>query len=165
MPGYGVLAAGEGTGLLAWHEVEPRLAGSHDYWLATTWPDGRPHVMPVWGVWDEGGLWFSSSGRSRKMANLRNDPRCVVTAQDCLDPVIVEGVAEVVDDLDRIRRFLNLLNAKYATDYGLDFLDPLVNATVRVSPRTAFALLQSDFVGSPTQWRFDEGLPDQEGPA
>ena len=156
MPGYGVLAADQGTGLLDWHDVEPRVAASHDYWLASTWPDGRPHVMPVWGVWDRGSLWFSSSGQSRKIANLRHDPRCVVTTDDCLDPVILEGTAEIVVDPDGIGRFLDLLNTKYATDYPLDFLDPAVNASVRVSVRTGFALLQSDFVGSPTQWRFDQ---------
>ena len=154
MPGYGVRPADEGTGLLAWAEVEARFASSHDYWLATTWPDGRPHVMPVWGVWDGTGLWFSSSARSRKMANLRRDPRCVVTGDDPVDPVIVEGVAEVVTGTDGIRHFLRLVNAKYETDYGLDFQDPAVNATVRVAPRTAFALLQADFTGSPTRWTF-----------
>ena len=156
MPGYGVLAPDEGTGLLSWQGVQSRLAGSHDYWLATTWPDGRPHVMPVWGVWDGACLWFSSSGRSRKVANLRRDPRCVITTDDALDPVILEGVAQVIGDSERIRGFLDLLNAKYETDYGLDFLDPAVNATVQVSPRTAFALLQSDFCGSPTRWTFPD---------
>ena len=156
MPGYGVLGPGEGTGLLSWPDAEARLAASHDYWLATTWPDGRPHVMPVWAVWDGACLWFSSSGRSRKLANLQREPRCVITTDDPLDPVILEGVAQVIGDSDRIRRFLDLLNAKYETNYGLDFLDPAVNATVRISPRTAFALLQSDFCGSPTRWTFED---------
>lgn len=154
MPGYGVLAPTEGTGLLSWRTVEPRLAGSHDYWLATTWPDGRPHVMPVWGSWDGAALWFSSSRRSRKIVNLERDPRCVATTDDALDPVIIEGVAEVVKTTDDIQRFLGVLNAKYGTDYGVDFLDPEVNATVRIAPRTAFALLQADFCGSPTRWTF-----------
>jgi PPOX class probable F420-dependent enzyme len=155
MPGYGVLGPSEGTGLLSWPDVVPRLAGSHDYWLATTWPDGRPHVMPVWGVWDRGCLWFSSGGRSRKIANLRHDPRCVITTDDPLDPVVVDGVAELVQDPDSIAGFLDALNTKYETDYGLDFLDPTVNATVRIGPRTAFALLAADFSGSPTRWTFD----------
>lgn len=154
MPGYGILPADRGTGLLSWQDVEPRLARSHDYWLASTWPDGRPHVMPVWGVWDAAALWFSSSGRSRKIANLARDPRCVVTTDDALDPVVVEGTAQVVADEGGIGRFLGLLNAKYEVDYPLDFLDPAVNATVRVRPHTAFALLHSDFAGSPTRWRF-----------
>ena len=51
MPGYGVLPATEGSGLMPWAEAERRLTASHDYWCATVRPDGRPHVMPVWGVW------------------------------------------------------------------------------------------------------------------
>ena len=38
------------TGMLPWSWAEERLTRSHDYWCATTWPDGRPHVMPVWAV-------------------------------------------------------------------------------------------------------------------
>ena len=159
MPGYGILPPDEGTGLLSWPDVEPRLARSHEYWLASTWPDGRPHVMPVWGVWDGAALWFSSSGRSRKIANLRRDPRCVATTDDALDPVILDGTADVVIEEDPIRRFLDRLNAKYDTTYPLDFLDPAVNATVRMSPHTGFALLQADFVGSPTRWRFPRPNP------
>jgi hypothetical protein len=63
MPGYGLLPKDQGTGLLNWHEVERRLATSHDYWVARVWPDGRPHLMPVWGVWDGQAFWFSSSAR------------------------------------------------------------------------------------------------------
>jgi pyridoxamine 5'-phosphate oxidase-like protein len=52
MPGYGTKSPTEGRGLLPWSWAEERLAQSHDYWVATVQPDGRPHLMPVWGVWD-----------------------------------------------------------------------------------------------------------------
>ena len=71
MPGYGILPAGEGIGLLPWSWAVERLERSHDYWLATVWPDARPHVMPVWGVWREDALWFSSSKTSRKARTWR----------------------------------------------------------------------------------------------
>ena len=29
------------------------MSKAHNYWVSTTRPDGRPHVMPVWGVWIE----------------------------------------------------------------------------------------------------------------
>ena len=51
MPGYGIAGPREGSGLLPWSWAVQRLTASHDYWLATVCPDGRPHVMPVWGVW------------------------------------------------------------------------------------------------------------------
>src|SRR5690606_25787423 len=65
MPGYDIAGEGEGT-LLPWSWAEERLVKSHDYWLTTVRPDGRPHVMPVWGVWLDRTLWWSSSRGSRK---------------------------------------------------------------------------------------------------
>ena len=67
MPAYGVAAPDEGQGLLDWSWAVERLTKSHDYWLATTWPDGRPHVMPVWGAWLDDAVWCSTSLRSRKL--------------------------------------------------------------------------------------------------
>ncbi|MEA2191158.1 MAG: hypothetical protein QOI73_1279 [Solirubrobacteraceae bacterium] len=153
MPGYGVRESDDG--LLGWSWALERLAASRNYWVATTWPDGRPHVMPVWGVWDGSSLWFSTGLRSRKARNLAVDPRCVVTTEDAASPVVVEGVAELTRDPREIARFVALLNAKYDTDYGLDFQDPTVNATVRVAPRWAFGVSDGDFTGSPTRWSFD----------
>ena len=153
MPDYGVLGPHEGTGLLPWKWAVDRLTASHDYWVVSLWPDGRPHAMPVWGVWEGGALWFSSSVRSRKVRNLRADPRCVVTVEDTTDPVVVEGTAEIVTDPDACARMISLVNTKYATAYTVDFLDPAVNATVRVRPHWAFGLVQDDFSGSPTRWR------------
>jgi PPOX class probable F420-dependent enzyme len=160
MPGYGVLPAGEGTGLLAWSWAEERLARSHDYWLATVWPDGRPHVMPVWGVWLDGALWFSCAPGSRKRRNLEDDPRCVLTTDDALEPVVVEGVAALVTNRDAMVAFTDAISAKYDQEYSVDFT--AANALLRVPPVTAFALIEADFEGSPTRWRF-QGLDEMRG--
>lgn len=154
MPGYGIAGPEEGTGLLPWSWAEERLRTSHDYWLATTWPDGRPHVMPVWAVWDDASLWFSAALGSRKSRNLLADPRCVATTDDPLEPVVVEGVAERVTETTALQSVLDLINPKYETSYALDFLDPTVNATFRIRPVWAFGLIERDFTGSPTRWRF-----------
>jgi PPOX class probable F420-dependent enzyme len=158
MPGYGVLPASEGSGLITWAEAERRLTGSHDYWVATVRPDGRPHVMPVWGVWLDGRVWFSSGLRSRKARDLAADPRCTLTTDDAQDPVVVEGSAVQVTDPAGIAAFLEAMNAKYDAGMTVDFLDPAVNGSFAVRPERAFALSHDDFVGSPTRWRF----PDPE---
>ena len=90
-----------------------------------------------------------------RVRNATANPDCVVTIENALDPVVVEGTAEVISDIDAIARFLDCSNAKYETAYSLDFLDPAVNATIRVQPHRAFGLLQEDFTGSPTRWLFD----------
>jgi hypothetical protein len=155
MPGYRLLRSDEGTGLLPWAWAEERLAASRNYWIVTTWPDGRPHAMPVWGIWDAGAVWFCTGGRSRKARNLAADPRCVAATEDALNPVVVEGAARITRQADELASFLGLYNAKYGTEIGADFLDPDVNATVAVRPRRAFGLLHDDFKGSPTRWEFE----------
>jgi PPOX class probable F420-dependent enzyme len=154
MPGYGVLSAEQGSGLIPWPEVERRLTVSHDYWVATVRPDGRPHVMPVWGVWLDGRLWFSSGLRSRKARNLAADPRCTLTTDDAQNPVVLDGVAARVADADGISAFVVAMNAKYDAGMTADFLDPAVNATFAVRPERAIALTHDDFTGSPTRWTF-----------
>jgi hypothetical protein len=154
MPGYGIVGPAEGSGLLPWSWAEQRLVASRNYWVATSWPDGRPHAMPVWGLWDNGAFWFSSSRRSRKARNLAIDPRCVVTTENAAEPVVVEWLAEVVSAPETLTRMLALENAKYQTDYSIELLDPAVNATIRVRPRWAFGLAEGDFTGSPTRWIF-----------
>lgn len=154
MPGYGILAADAGSGLIPWVEAQRRLTVSHDYWCATVRPDGRPHVMPVWGVWLEEQVWFSSSRRSRKARDLEADPRCTLTTDDALNPVVVDGVAVRVTDPGAIAAFLDAMNGKYDADLTIEFLDPEVNASYAVHPSTMIALTHGDFPGSPTRWRF-----------
>ena len=154
MPGYGILPAGEGSGLLPWSWAEERLVSSRNYWVVTVWPDGRPHAMPVWGMWQDVAFWFSSSFGSRKAQNLGSNPRCVVTTEDARNPVVVEGDAELLTDPKDLVTLLALENAKYETDYKIDMLDPALNSCFRVHPRWAFGIQDGDFTGSPTRWDF-----------
>jgi len=153
MPDYGVMPPDQGTGLLPWSWATDRLVASHDYWLATVWPDGRPHVTPVWGVWLAGGVWFSAGGRSRKTRNVAHDPRGVVTTDNPLEPVIVEGHVDRVRDPAAIQAFTDAVNAKYETEYPVEFFTE--NACFRLRPDRAFGLTEADFVGSPTRWDFE----------
>jgi PPOX class probable F420-dependent enzyme len=156
MPGYGMLGPTEGTGLLPWSWAEERLAAARNFWVTTVWPDGRPHLMPVWAVWESEKqlLWFTSSVPSRKVRNLVADPRCVVATEDANNPLVMEGTAEIVRDPESIAHVIEMTNAKYETAYSADFLDPAVNATIRLRPRWAFGLQHGDFTGSPTRWTF-----------
>ena len=155
MPGYGTRPATEGTGLLPWAWAVQRLTRSHDYWLATARRDGRPHLMPVWGVWLDEAVWFSCSNGSRKTRNLRTDPRCSLATDDAQQPVVIEGRAATVVEPAELRRMLDAVNAKYVTNYGLEMLDPAANTCFKVRPVWAFVLDEADFTGSPTRFRFD----------
>jgi len=145
MPDYGIKPAADG--LLEWAWAVERLTDSHDYWVATTWPDGRPHVTPVWGAWIDDALWFSCGNNSRKARNLDRDPRCSIATSNAFEPVVLDAVAARVDGFEQ---FTDISNAKYEVDYSVDFF--AANALFAARPNSVFALDENDFTGTPTKW-------------
>lgn len=154
MPGYGTLPATEGQGLLSWDWAEQRLHRSRNFWLATA-ADGAPHLMPVWAVWLDGRLWFSSASGSRKARNLAAQPRCSLATEDPVEPVVVHGQAQRVTERHQLLAVLAAENTKYGTDYGEDMIDPAANSVFALRPEWAFALDSTDFTGTPTRFTFD----------
>lgn len=149
MPDYGL--ASDEAGLLPWTWAEERLAASRNYWISTTRPDARPHATPVWGVWLDGALYFSTAGGSTKARNLAADPHCVATTEYAGEAVIVEGVAEVVSDTAELARFKAAYDPKY--DWDMDVTGGPIYA---VRPTLAFGFIESaaEFQTAATRWRF-----------
>lgn len=154
MPGYGTRPPEQGSGLLEWSWAETRLRTSHDYWLATVTPAGRPHAMPVWAVLLEGRLWFSSAIGSRKARNLTSHPFCSMTTDNPLEPVVAEGPVELITATEALERMLAAENEKYGTEYGMDMMNPDENSCFAMTPERVIGLDSSDFTGSPTRWTF-----------
>lgn len=92
--GYGIPESAEG--LLPWAWVCERLEATRNYWLATVKPDGAPHAMPVWAIWLEDALVFSTSPKSRKGRNLARDSRAAVLVEQDDDVVVLEGEVEEI---------------------------------------------------------------------
>lgn len=92
--GYGL--PDDDTGLLTWPEVEARLAPSLHYWLASVRPDGRPHLVPRWGVWLDGRFWYDGAPTTRHVRNLRANPNVALSHEDGRRAVIVEGVSQAL---------------------------------------------------------------------
>src|SRR5260370_158120 len=113
IPGYGMPKSTKG--LLPWKWAEQRLRKSHNYWITTVKPDGSPHTMVVWGLWQDGRLRFSTGSKSRKALNLAQNANCVVCTELANEAVIVEGIAEVADVPAR-RTFLPAYDRKYKFD-------------------------------------------------
>lgn len=87
--GYGVPDTAEG--LLDWSEVEARLVASPQYWMATIRADRRPHVVPRWGGWLEGRLWYDGAPTTVHARNLARHPACTLHLEDGWKAVIVDG--------------------------------------------------------------------------
>jgi hypothetical protein len=79
---------------VALEHIRRRLAHSHSYWVCTTRADGRPHAMPVWGVWVADRFYFGTSPTTVKARNLMVRPHVVIHLESAEDLVVVEGLAE-----------------------------------------------------------------------
>jgi PPOX class probable F420-dependent enzyme len=152
MPGYGISNANEGEGLLPWEWAAERLSVSHNYLVATTRPDGRPHVMPVWGLWLDDAFYFSTGRQSRKARNLDSNPHCAISTDRADEAVIVEGVAEQITDRESLRSFYEAYKEKY--DWDLEQMGFDKEPVYIVRPRVVFGIRESDFTGSATRWTF-----------
>lgn len=94
--------------------------------LATTRKDGRPHVAPIWFVLDGDTLIFNTGEDTVKGTGIRRDPRIALCVDDETPPfsfLIVEGTAELIDDLDALRMWATRIAARYmgnelAEQYG-----------------------------------------------
>jgi hypothetical protein len=156
MPGYGVYASDQGKGLLPWSWAAERLTDSHNYWFATTRPDGRPHAMPIWGVWHKNRFYFSTGRDTRKARNLAANVHCVLTTESGPQAVIVEGQAAEIAFAD----LPAVVPAAYQTKYDAP-LDPNLGPVFVVTPQTAFAFIEvgdapDEFVSTATKWQFGE---------
>jgi nitroimidazol reductase NimA-like FMN-containing flavoprotein (pyridoxamine 5'-phosphate oxidase superfamily) len=158
MPDYGVDSAQWAP--LPWSWAAARLGPSRNYWVVTASAAGRPHALPVWGVWEDGErrFCFSCGPHSRKAANLAANPQVTIAPEDTVECVSVEGRgAEVIDD-QRRERWIERYLEKYrplAPDLTAEFLRQ--NLVFEVVPERAFAIIEreEEFAARATRWRFD----------
>ena len=155
MPDYGILARHRGIRLLPWSWAVEQLHASKNFWVATVWPDGRPHLSAVWGVWLDDAAWFSCGLHARKLINLRGEPRCAIATDDSNNPLVVDGVAEVIIDRALIRAVSRRAQREVRERCHRGLPGPRHECQPCASrPVTAFAIRHDDFHGSPTRWSF-----------
>ncbi len=118
--GYGVPETLEG--ILDWDAVEARLVAARVYWLATIRPDGRPHVVPRWGVWHDRRFYYDGAPTTVHSRNRAADPRTVLHLEDGTQAVIVEGTATAVSP--PARDLAEVLSAAFTAKYGDDGYAP-----------------------------------------
>lgn len=144
---------------LPWSWAAERLARNRNFWVVTISAAGRPHALPVWGVWsdDDQRFAFSCGPRSRKARNLTADPRSVVMIDDTVECVSMEGRATTVDVGERQARWIERYLAKYRSispDLDAAFLRD--NLIVEFEPERAFAVIEREYEFSTraTRWTF-----------
>ena len=143
-------AYGSPTMLLPWSAVEGSLRGALHYWLATVRPDGRPHSVPVDGLWVDGRLVVGGDPDTVYRRNLRHNRAVTVHLADTEAATIVDGVADWFrPPQNQARALATASRAKYG--YA-----PPVKAFAagvwRVSPRVVMAW--TDLTLDATRFRF-----------
>jgi general stress protein 26 len=162
MSDYGV--PDDADGALPWKWAEQRLLTNRNYWVVTASASGRPHAMPVWGVWlpDTERFWFSCSPNARKARNIAANPQCAVAVDDTVECVSLEGTARLADPAGDAAA-IDAMIAAYITKY---WEDPAVHtemevflrshAIFEVSPDRAFGIIEreDEFSQRATRWRW-----------
>ena len=102
-------------------------AGTRTGKLAVVRRDGSPMVVPIWFVLDDdGSLVFNTGAQTVKGRALRRDPRVSICVDDEVPPfgfVRIDGIADVSEDLDEVRRWATIIGGRYmgserAEEYG-----------------------------------------------
>jgi PPOX class probable F420-dependent enzyme len=126
--------------------VEFLSAGTRTGMLGYVAADGRPLVVPVWFVVDDGQLVFNTGRDTSKGRALERDSRVVICVDDPHPPysfVQVQGVATVTEDPQEALDFATQTGARYmgadrADEFGRRNAVP-GELTVRVRPTKVIA--------------------------
>ena len=106
--------------------AEPVLAR-----LATTNPKTlQPHVVPVWFAWDGEHVWISSFVSTRKIRELKINPRGAVLIESKqegskLQAVLLEGTVELVTQPRQlVRKLARRIYIRYLGQEGIKDAEP-----------------------------------------
>lgn len=99
--------------------IDQRLRSDLIIWVGTVRPDGRPHLAPVWFVWDGEHILIFSQPESRKVHNLRANPHVVLALDDTKggeDVITIEGEAELLAPEGGVSLTLPVYAEKYSDE-------------------------------------------------
>lgn len=166
---------GYGAPIIPWEKVQnrlqqrisqaPRTGGPdrHTAWLATTNPDGKPHVMPVGILFLDDAFYFNAGPKTRKARNVARDPSSVITIATHEFDLIVEGPATRIVDPTQLQRVADafkkegweptVIKGGLTAKYSAPSAGPPPYNVYEVKPHTVFALGTSEPYGA-TRWNF-----------
>ncbi len=96
--------------------VDFLMKGTKTGKLATVREDGRPHVAPIWCVWNEGKIIFGTGDSSIKAKNIRRNPQVSICVDEESPPyafVIIQGTAKFSDNKKNLLKWNTILGGRY----------------------------------------------------
>src|SRR4051795_662074 len=118
-------------------ELRDFLAEQKVVTVATTGPNGRPHLMPLWYVPQDGGELIGwTFAKSQKAKNLERDARATLQVEAGVEYQDLRGVmfeceTELIRDTERVQEFGVALFGRYAPGGG----DAVVQMVAAQAPK------------------------------
>jgi PPOX class probable F420-dependent enzyme len=99
-------------------ELDAFVATRRTLHVASLNADGSIHLVPMWFARFDGALAFWTYAKSQKIVNLRRDPRITVMMEsgeqyEELKGITITGHARILDELDEVLRFGELVYERY----------------------------------------------------
>jgi PPOX class probable F420-dependent enzyme len=124
--------------------IVQRLQSNLIAWFISVRPDGRPHSIPVWFVWDGSYIIVFSQPENQKIKNIRDNPNVALsldnTGDDGGDVVTIEGTAQILTqqqlDLPVIKSAYESKYREEIKDIGmtLDSFSDSYSQPIRITP-------------------------------
>lgn len=148
-------------GHIPWQTVDDRFRAGRSIWLATTRPDGRAMVAPVWFWWDGDPLlprlYFITARTTQKARNLASNRWVEAHLGDGDDVQIVRGQVTMVADRGESDRVDAAYRARYVDPHSgarASIYDNPADDLYRLDVETVVAWSYGT-VGTWTEWRFE----------
>lgn len=130
---------GTPTAALEWAVVRVSLERAKAYWLATCRTDGRPHVVPVDGLWLDDIWYYGGAPEAVHVRTALLNPHVVMHLPDPHRSVVVEGrVRPARPDTRLARRLLDASHEKYP-EYGSTSDPAAYNDALALQPNRVLA--------------------------
>ena len=151
----------------SWELARARLANpeqSRTCWLATTRPDGRPHLMPVIAFWIDDAMHILAGEGTQKARNIAADDRCVIATGSTTLPsldLVIEGRAEPITDEADVRRVAGIFRDKgWPLEVTGDRVEGPNAPTAGPPPYTFYRIVQSRVFGLPGMTGMEQFDPE-----
>jgi Pyridoxamine 5'-phosphate oxidase len=139
-----------------WYWVAEQLTESKHYWLCSVRSDGRPHVVPRWGVFIDNKFYYDGSSETRHAQNIEKNPNVALHLESGEKAIIMEGSSQPAEkpEPEFAKRLAKAISDKYtALGYSPEPNQWDEGGLFVFTPRQCIAW--SKFTDDPTKFIFE----------
>jgi hypothetical protein len=101
-----------------WGWVAGQLTEAKNYWLSSVRPNGRPHVVPRWGVFIDNRFYYDGSPETRHAQNIVKNPHVSLHLESGNQVVMMEGTSKPADkpESEFAKQLAEAISKKYSDE-------------------------------------------------